>query len=63
MRPLIIYSSLYLLEPVYEALGKIAFEERVKIHDVVLDGIDTRSDGEGIRLSRTLSTEGSESAG
>jgi hypothetical protein len=31
---------LYLPEPVYEALRKIAFEERLKIHDVVLEGID-----------------------
>jgi hypothetical protein len=34
------HSSLYLPEPVYEALPKIAFEERLKIHDVVLEGID-----------------------
>jgi len=34
------HSSLYLREPVYEALRKIAFEERVKIHDVVLEEID-----------------------
>jgi hypothetical protein len=27
-------------EPVYEALRKIAFDERLKIHDVVLEGID-----------------------
>ncbi len=39
-RPSIVHSSLYLPEPVYEALRKIAFEERVKIHDVVLEGID-----------------------
>ena len=32
--------KLYLPEPVYEALRKIAFDERVKIHDVVLEGID-----------------------
>ena len=32
--------GLYLPEPVYEALRKIAFEERLKIHDVVLEGID-----------------------
>jgi hypothetical protein len=25
---------------VYEALRKIAFDERLKIHDVVLEGID-----------------------
>jgi hypothetical protein len=38
--PSIVHTSLYLPEPVYEALRKIAFEERVKIHDVVLEGID-----------------------
>jgi hypothetical protein len=27
-------------EPVYESLRKIAFDERLKIHDVVLEGID-----------------------
>jgi hypothetical protein len=31
---------LYLPEPVYEALRKIAFDERAKIHDIVLEGID-----------------------
>jgi len=36
----IVHSSLYLPEPVYEALRKIAFDERVKIHDIVLEGID-----------------------
>jgi hypothetical protein len=39
-RPPIVHSSLYLPEPVYEALRKIAFQERLKIHDVVLEGID-----------------------
>jgi hypothetical protein len=26
-------------EPVYEALRKIAFDERVKIHDLVIEGV------------------------
>jgi hypothetical protein len=39
-RSSIVYSSLYLLEPVYESLRKIAFDERVKMHDLVLEGID-----------------------
>ena len=39
-RPSIVHTSLYLPEPVYEALRKISFEERLKIHDVVLEGID-----------------------
>jgi hypothetical protein len=40
-RPPIVHSSLYLPEPVYEALRKIAFDERLKIHDLVMEGIDT----------------------
>ena len=39
-RPSIVHTSLHLPEPVYEALRKIAFEERLKIHDVVLEGIN-----------------------
>jgi hypothetical protein len=35
-----VHSSLYLPEAVYEALRTIAFEERCKIHDVVLQGVD-----------------------
>jgi hypothetical protein len=34
-----VHSSLYLPEPVYETLRKIAFDERLKIHDLVLEGI------------------------
>jgi hypothetical protein len=39
-RAAVVHSSLYLPEPVHEALRKIAFDERLKIHDVVLEGID-----------------------
>jgi hypothetical protein len=39
-RPAVIHSSLYLPEGVYEALRKVAFDERVKIHDLVLEGLD-----------------------
>ena len=45
--------SLYLPEPVYGALRKIAFEERLKIHDVVLKGIDL-----ALRRHRYPSIEG-----
>jgi len=38
-RPGIIHSSVYLPQAVYEALRRVAFEERVKIHDIVLEGI------------------------
>ena len=36
----IVHSSVYLPEAVYEALRLAAFEERVKIHDLVLEGIE-----------------------
>jgi hypothetical protein len=39
-RPDIVHSSLYLPEPVYEALREVAFKERRKIHDIVMQGID-----------------------
>jgi hypothetical protein len=39
-RPSVVHSSLYLPRPVHEALRKIAFDERLKIHDLVLEGID-----------------------
>ena len=35
----VIHSSLYLPEPVYEALRKVAFDERAKIHDLAMEGI------------------------
>jgi len=38
--PDMVHSSLYLPGPVYEALREIAFLERLKIHDVVMQGID-----------------------
>jgi len=38
-RPGIIHTSLYLPEALYEGLRAAAFKERVKIHDIVLEGI------------------------
>jgi hypothetical protein len=38
-RPDVVHSSLYLPEPVYEALRETAFKERCKIHDLVMEGI------------------------
>ena len=38
--PPVVHSSLYLPEPVYEVLRKIAFEERLKIHDLAIEGLD-----------------------
>ena len=49
-RPGIIHSSVYLPEAVYEALRRVAFEERVKIHDIVLGGIEMALRKRGRRL-------------
>jgi hypothetical protein len=38
-RPDVVHSSLYLPEPVYEALREAAFHERCKIHNLVMEGI------------------------
>jgi hypothetical protein len=46
-RPAIVHTSIYLPESVYEALRKIAFDERVKIHDLVLEGIGAALRGRG----------------
>jgi hypothetical protein len=39
--PAIVHSSLYLPAPVYEVLRKVAFDERVKIHDLIMEGVET----------------------
>jgi hypothetical protein len=39
-RPGIVHSSLYLPVATHEALREAAFRERVKIHDIVVEGID-----------------------
>jgi hypothetical protein len=39
-RPGIVHTSLYLPEAVYEVLRDIAFEERARIHELVLEGIE-----------------------
>jgi hypothetical protein len=38
-RPDVVHSSVYLPRAVYEALREVAFKERRKIHDIVLEGI------------------------
>jgi hypothetical protein len=39
-RPGIVHTSLYLPEAVHEALRETAFEERRKIHDIILEGLE-----------------------
>ena len=38
-RPDIVHTSVYLPEATYEALRRIAFEERCRIHDLMIEGI------------------------
>lgn len=38
-RPQTVHSSVYLPPAVYEALREVAFKERLKIHDIVVEGI------------------------
>jgi hypothetical protein len=39
-RPGIVHSSLYLPTATHDALREVAFRERIKIHDIVLEGIE-----------------------
>ena len=48
-RPSVVHSSLYLPTPVYQALREIAFNERVKIHDLVMEGIGAAIGSVGTR--------------
>ena len=38
-RPDIVHTSVYLPEGMYEALRRAAFDERCKIHDLLLEGV------------------------
>ena len=39
-RPDIVHTSVYLHDAVYEALRRIAFDERCKIHDLLMEGVE-----------------------
>ena len=39
-RPKTIQQTAYLPEPVHEQLRRLAFEERSKIHDYIMEGLD-----------------------
>jgi hypothetical protein len=49
-RPGIVHTSLYLPEALYEGLREAAFKERVKIHDIVLEGIESALRRRGRKL-------------
>jgi hypothetical protein len=39
-RPGIVHSSVYQPVAIHEALREVAFRERLKIHDIILEGIE-----------------------
>jgi hypothetical protein len=39
-RPDVVHTSCYLPAPAYEALRKAAFDERRKIHDLLMEGVE-----------------------
>jgi hypothetical protein len=39
-RPDIKHTSVYLPEAAYEALRRVAFDERCKIHDLLIEGVE-----------------------
>jgi hypothetical protein len=39
-RPDIVHTSVYLPKAAHEALRKAAFDERCKIHDIIMEGIE-----------------------
>jgi hypothetical protein len=39
-RPDIVHTSVYLPEAAYEALRRVAFDERCKIHDLLMEGVE-----------------------
>jgi hypothetical protein len=39
-RPGIKHTSVYLPEAAYEALRQVAFDERLKIHDLLIEGVE-----------------------
>jgi hypothetical protein len=39
-RPGVKQQTAYLVEPIYEQLRRLAFEERAKMHDFLIEGLD-----------------------
>jgi hypothetical protein len=39
-RPDVVHTSCYLPEAAYEALRRVAFDERRKIHDLLMEGVE-----------------------
>ena len=48
-RPGIVHSSVYLPVAIHEALREVAFRERLKIHDIILEGIEMALSNRGRR--------------
>jgi hypothetical protein len=39
-RPGIVHTSIYLPDAIHEALRQVAFDERLKIHDLIMEGVE-----------------------
>jgi len=48
-RPAVKQQTVYLPVPVYEQLRRLAFEERAKMHDFLLQGLDLVFKGKGLK--------------
>lgn len=54
----VVKSSMYIPKPVYEQLRNLAFDERKKIHDYVVEGIDRVFADRGLKPIAELLGEG-----
>ncbi len=57
-RPHVRQQTVYLPIPVYEQLRRLAFEERVKMHSLLLEGLDRVFADRGLPSIRELLGEG-----
>ena len=55
-RPGLKQQTAYLPEPVYEQLRALAFEERRKMHDLLMEGLDMVFKQRGLRSIEDLTT-------
>ena len=47
-----VHTSLYLPRAVHDALREVAFDERRKIHDIVMEGIETALRSRGRQIGK-----------
>lgn len=52
----VVHSSIYLPTRVHDALREVAFRERIKIHDVIMEGIQAVLHQRGYRTTDKIKT-------